>query len=143
MAEMIKEDWTYIGVRIWNVNDRSTKLTHCWVDAQEIQHGFGKLRITARPGAVFSLPVERKDDGVTVRFGEGEYLRMVPNSERAAMELESRAAEATSRKAKAAKSDMDESALVKILRPLKEEYMSRNPAGRRAMIATVLEELTR
>ena len=146
MTETTKETqvWLYVGMAI-----TGDKRDYVWEDEDGVRRYFGKLVVKdARPGASYELEVTPRDDGgISVgiqRYGYKSFKGMCADTDRLAqLQTNDKAAQVAWRQRNEAKADMKADAVGEILKPLAAEYMRRNHTGRAALIATVIEYITR
>lgn len=144
----IIELWTYVGIVVY------TNQKHFAYETPSDGMASYKRAIFpsyAKPGAQYHVTVEvsptENSSGRSVFFkGENspKYSGVHPDEELVmSWGLRSEAAEVTLRMVKKSKNDMTESALAKILAPLKGEYQGMNRTGRAALMASIYLELNK
>ena len=136
------EQWTYLGAE-WDYDDR--QLHYIYQNEAGEEKSYKRQLTRPLPGGVFVMTIET-DTGSVFYKGKNTpvYQHRLEDSERVAvLEANNRSALAVSRMSKKAKSDMADSQLVAVLRPLSAEYYRRDRTGRAAFLATIIETITR
>lgn len=143
MCELRQDVWTYIGQRI-SGSGNPPRMVHKYAGEDGNEWSMKKaVARYARPGARYRVTMAGES---SIQMGgehKPEYVGMHDDEEQiAAWTAAERADQAKRRRLKAAKNDMEPDRLAELLRPLAEEYRSRDATGRRALIATVIEYMT-
>ena len=145
MSNKKVERWTYLGVE-----PEGTTKAHIWELPSGERKSFAKdltresPQGVARPGSIWDVTVELnplKPDTTSVHPTKPQYAGMVDAERLAGLQALSRAGEAELRKRKQAKDDMSVDAVREALAPVTREMHRRNPAGRRALLAVIIDEV--
>lgn len=149
MGVKILEEWVYAGERVSSDN----KLCQMWIplpfvgnQEQQNYRMFGK-DLTKWPiiGGIYELKVEHNEDGkVSVSLEPQWTGRRITNDHAERFRADELENESEYRRVKEAKEAHKEDPLLKHLDPIREQYRKTfNPQYKRALLAAILEYLTR